>query len=192
METEATQTTRLLTFFKALADESRLKLVGLLAQQPRSVDELAAMLGLSAPTVSHHLARLQDAGLVQAQAQQYYNIYALRTETLQELAREILATEKLAEAAAGVNQDAFADKVLGDFLECGRLKSIPSQLKKKQVVVRWLADNFQPGKQYSEKQVNAILKKYHDDYATLRRELVDMKYLARKEGIYWRLETPRV
>ncbi len=182
------ETAKLLTFFKALADESRLKLIGLLAQEPRSVDELAAMLGLSAPTVSHHLARLQKAGLVEARAQQYYNIYTLRTETLQEMAREILATEKLAEVAAEVNQDAFASKVLGDFLERGRLKTIPSQLKKKQVVIRWLADNFEPGKQYTEKQVNAILKKYHDDYATLRRELVDMKYLARKDGEYWRVQ----
>ncbi len=182
------ETTKLLTFFKALADESRLKLIGLLAQQPRSVDELAAMLDLSAPTVSHHLARLQQAGLVEARAQQYYNIYTLRTEALQEMAREILATEKLAEVAAEVNQDAFARKVLGDFLERGRLKTIPSQLKKKQVVIRWLADNFEPGKQYTEKQVNAILKKYHDDYATLRRELVDMKYLARKDGVYWRVQ----
>ncbi len=187
MDAETTESTRLLTFFKALADESRLKIVGLLAHQPRSVDELAAMLDLTAPTVSHHLARLQQAGLVEARAQQYYNIYALRTDALQEMAREILATEKLAEVASGVNQDAFTNKVLGDFLERGRLKAIPSQLKKKQAVIQWLAENFEPGKRYAEKQVNAILKKYHDDYATLRRELVDMKYLARKDGVYWRL-----
>jgi len=178
----------LLTFFKALADESRLKIVGLLAQQPRSVDELAAMLDLSAPTISHHLSRLLEAGLVQAQAQQYYSVYALRTEVLREMAREALSTEKLVAAAAEVDQDAFASKVLRDFIERGRLKTIPSQLKKKQVLLRWLAQNFEPGKEYPEKQVNTILKSYHDDYATLRRELVDYKYLGRRNAVYWRVE----
>lgn len=178
---------RLLNFFKALSNESRLKIVGLLAQQARSGDELAAMLGLGAPTVSHHLARLQEAGLVEARAQQYYNVYALRASALQAMARELLSTEKLAEVAAEVNQDAFANKILGDYLARGRLKVIPSQLKKKQVVIGWLAENFQPNRKYSEKQVNVILKKYHDDFATLRRELVNMKHLARKDGIYWRI-----
>src|SRR5919202_209884 len=178
---------QLLAFFKALADENRLKIVGLLAQQPRSVDDLAAMLGLTAPTVSHHLARLQAADLVEARAQQYYNVYSLRTSALQAMAQQILSTERLAETAEHVDQDAFGKKVLGDFVVQGRLKAIPSQLKKKQVVIHWMAQKFQPGKKYSEKQVNAVLKPIHDDFATLRRELINMKYLARQDGVYWRI-----
>ncbi len=177
----------LLTFFKALADESRLKIVGLLAHQPRSVDELAAILELSAPTVSHHLGRLQEAGLVQAQAQQYYSVYTLRTDVLQEMARQVLSTEKLAEVVEGVDEDAFGKKVLKDYLELGKIKTIPSQLKKRQVILRWLADKFEPGKHYPEKQVNTIIKEVHEDFATLRRELVDGKYMARKDGQYWRI-----
>src|SRR5512140_2467843 len=134
------ETGTLLVFFKALADESRLKIVGLLAHQPRSVDEIAAILELSAPTVSHHLGRLQEAGLVQAQAQQYYNVYALRTDVLQGMARQVLSTDKLAEVVEGVDEDAFGKKVLRDYLERGKLKTIPSQLKKRQVILRWLAD----------------------------------------------------
>ena len=64
----------LVNFFKALADPSRLKIVGLLAQQPYSVEELAALLQLKPSTVSHHLARLSEAGLVSAKVDGYYNI----------------------------------------------------------------------------------------------------------------------
>ncbi len=182
-----TETAPLLAFFKALADETRLKIVGLLAHQPRSVDELAASLELSAPTVSHHLGRLQEIGLVQAQAQQYYSVYSLQTDVLQAMARQVLSTEKLAEVAEGVDEDAFGKKVLKDYLEHGKLKTIPSQLKKRQVILRWLADKFEPGKEYPEKEVNTIIKQVHEDFATLRRELVDGKYMMRKNGFYWRI-----
>ena len=181
------QTQRLLVFFKALADESRLKIIGLLSHEPRSGDELAALLGLSAPTVSHHLARLQAAGLVEARAQQYYSVYSLRTDALHEMAREVLSTERLSAVADDVDMDAYDKKVLANYVEDGRIKQIPSQLKKMEVIIRWLARLFEPGKQYKEKQVNEMLKVHHEDYATLRRELVDMHYLARKDGVYWRL-----
>lgn len=179
---------QLLDFFKALANEARLKIIGLLAQQPRSVDELAAMLELSAPTVSHHLAQLQKARLVEARAQQYYNVYSLRKDVLEEMARDILSVERLSQVAETVDQDSFTNKVLKDYLVHGRLKTIPSQLKKKEVVIRWLAQKFEPAKKYPEKQVNTILKAYHDDFATLRRELVDMKLMVRKDGVYWRTD----
>ena len=88
-----------------------------------------------------------------------------------------------------MNEDAFANKVVRDFVgQDGRLKQIPSQLKKRQAILQWLAGNFEAGKRYPEKQVNVMLKKYHEDYATLRRELVDRGYLARKEGVYWKVE----
>lgn len=186
------KTQQLLEFFKALADESRLKIVGLLAQQPRSVDELAAMLGVSAPTVSHHLARLLAANLVEARAEQYYSVYSLKTDTLQQMSRELLTADVLAEAAEGVDTDAFGKKVLGDFVVRGRLKTIPAQLKKRQVILRWLADRFVPGKEYPEKQVNEMLKQVHEDSATLRRELVDYQYMTRKNGIYRRIEKDAV
>jgi predicted transcriptional regulator len=181
------QIDRLLGFFKALADESRLKIIGLLAHEPRSVDELATMLGLSGPTVSHHLARLQAAGLVEARAQQYYSVYSLRTDTLHTMAKEILSTEKLSEVAEDVDQDAYAKKVMSNYVENGKIKQIPTQLKKQEVIIRWLAKLFEPGKTYSEKQVNEMLKQHHEDFALLRRELVDMGHLARKNGQYWRV-----
>ena len=183
------QMDKLVEFFKALADESRLKIIGLVAQQPRSVDELAAMLELSGPTISHHLSYLQHVGLVEARAQQYYSIYSLRTSALHAMAKEILSTEKLTRTVTeDVDQDAYANKVLANYVVNGRLKQIPSQFKKLEVIIRWLAKNFEPGRQYTEKQVNEILKKYHADFATLRRELVDFHLLDRKNNVYWHID----
>lgn len=182
-----TQMDKLLEFFKALADQSRLKIVGLLAQQPRSVDELAAMLELSGPTISHHLQYLQHAGLVEARAQQYYSVYSLKVDTLHRMAKEILSTEKLTQVTEDVDQDAYAKKVMATYVVNGKLKQIPTQLKKVEVIIRWLAREFERDRQYTEKQVNEILKQHNEDYATLRRELVEMGYLDRKNGVYWKI-----
>ncbi len=97
--TETNPPTQLLEFFKALADESRLKIVGLLATAPRSVEEIAALLKLAPPTISHHLSRLQSIGLVQAESQQYYNVYSLNTAHLNVLAQTLLTPSAILEAA---------------------------------------------------------------------------------------------
>ena len=108
----------LLTFFKAMADANRLKIVGLLARQSYTVEQLAAMLGLGASTVSHHLSRLSDAGLVTAAARSYYNYYQLKTERIEQVAHLLLAKETLP-AVAGemrVDNDAYDRKVFSHYL----------------------------------------------------------------------------
>ena len=69
------ETETLLAFFKALAHESRLRMVGLLAEQERSVDELATLLALKPPTISHHLARLRGVGLVEGLVSSEHSIF---------------------------------------------------------------------------------------------------------------------
>lgn len=181
------RTGRLVLFFKALADENRLRIVGLLADKPRSVEELAAMLQLSSATVSHHLQRLVAADLVEARALQYYNMYALRHSTLLEMAKQLEGADVLKETTGGLDLDRYANKVLDDYIVRGRLKTIPRQLKKRQVVLNHLAKKFELGKRYSERQVNEIVKAFHADFATLRRELVNEKLLARDREYYWRV-----
>ena len=82
---------KLLLFFKALADANRLKILGLLAQRPYSGEELAALLGLKASTVSHHLSRLSQVGLVSARAEGYYSVYRLEECNITENAPALLA-----------------------------------------------------------------------------------------------------
>ena len=180
----------LVAIFKALADSSRLKIVGLLAQQPYSVEQLAVLLDLKAPTVSHHLAKLSEVGLVSAKAEGYYSVYYLEEATLQKT-RLLFSKQDLSAAVAGVDVNAYDRKVVRDFsLEDGRLKTIPAQRKKLEAVLRHVVKAFEPGRRYPEKEVNVILATFHDDTATLRRELVGYGLMQREGGggDYWRAE----
>ncbi len=184
-----TENTELVLLFKALADTSRLKIVGLLAQQPYSVEQLAAMLELKASTISHHLSRLAEAGLVSAKAEGYYSIYQLEKETLKINMQRIFSNEQIAAVTADVDMDAFEHKVVKDYSTAdGRLKTIPAQRKKLEIVLRHVVKAFEPGIRYSEKQVNEILSRYHPDTASLRRELVGYGLMQREGGggDYWR------
>lgn len=188
---ETTLTQELLTFFKALADANRLKIVGLLATQPMSVEQLAHVLNLGASTVSHHLARLSEAGLVSARPESYYNVYRLEADALEKMARRLLSSETLPAVAADVDTDSYDRKVVANFSDPGgRIKALPAQQKKLLAVLRHVARSFEPGVRYPEKQVNEILKQFSDDTATLRRLLVDFRFLARQGGggEYWLAE----
>lgn len=180
----------LVTFFKALADSNRLKIVGLLAEKAYSVEELAALLKLKPSTVSHHLSRLSEAGLVQSHSESYYSVYQLDKQMLEEKRRTMFSQAELSTVAAEVDADAYDAKVVRDFTRRdGSLKTIPAQRKKLDAVLRHVARSFDVGKRYSEKRVNEILAKYHEDTATLRRELVGAGLMQREGGggEYWRV-----
>ena len=85
--------------------------------------------------------------------------------------------------------DGYDRKVIGDFTRPnGSLKEIPAQRKKLEAILRYVVRDFEPGKRYSEKQVNKILSRYHEDTASLRRELVGAKLMEREGGggEYWK------
>jgi hypothetical protein len=183
------ENTELVAIFKSLADASRLKIIGLLAQQPYTVEQLAAMLDLKASTISHHLSRLSEAGLVSARAEGYYSVYQLEKEALDRSMQRIFSSEQIAAVTAGVDMDAFERKVVNDFsTPDGRLKTIPAQRKKLEAILRHVVRVFEPGERYSEKQVNDMLARFHKDTATLRRELVGYGLMVREGGggEYWR------
>jgi predicted transcriptional regulator len=188
MEETVDRTEYLLEFFKVLADEKRLQIVGLLARQEYSVEELAAILHLSSATVSHHLRRLVKADLVQARADQHYHVYSLQLQTLRDMSQQILSQDKLQETAEHLDLDAYDRKVLRDYIKGGRLKLIPRQWKKREVVLRYLVEQFDQDRRYTEREVNEILSRTYDDYATLRRELIDSRRMDRERDVYWRIE----
>ncbi|MBA3824048.1 MAG: metalloregulator ArsR/SmtB family transcription factor [Ktedonobacterales bacterium] len=174
----------LLLFFRALADETRLRMIGLLATHERSVEELATLLDLRMPTISHHLAKLREAGLVTMRRDGNTHHYALDSEHLHARSRELLTpatTRALAEDTPG---EAWERKIIHDFFEGERLKEIPASRKKRDVILRWFAQHFAADEAYTEAQVNGILGRHHDDVATLRREMVGAHLLRREGGIY--------
>ena len=82
------------------------------------------------------------------------------------------------------------DRVLDAFVDgSGRLTAIPVQHKKRMVVLRWLVEDFQPGRLYAEVEVNRIIARRHSDFWALRRYLVDEELMQRREGNYWRTGT---
>lgn len=184
-------TDELLLFFKAMADANRLKIVGLLAQQSYTVEQLAAMLNLGPSTISHHLSRLADAGLVTARPDGHYYYYSLQTEHLHSLAQRLLKEDSLTSLTQDVDLAAYDRKVMSSFTDAeGRISAFPSQEKKLLVLLRYAVKAFEPGRRYSEKQVNQILARYNKDTAFLRRNLVGYKLMDREGGggDYWRLE----
>lgn len=191
----------LLTFFKALADANRLKIVGLLARQPYTVEQLAALLKVSPSTVSHHLSKLAEAGLVSASAQSYYNFYRLENAQIQSMARRLTENDIFPDIASDPENAALPQSAAENYdqktvrhylLPNGRLKTIPAQRKKLMAVLRFLAQAFEPGQRYPESEVNDILGRYHADTASLRRELIGAGLMEREPGgqAYWLSENP--
>jgi hypothetical protein len=88
-----------------------------------------------------------------------------------------------------VSSQTWEERVLATFMERGRLTQIPAKRKKRLVVLRWLADHFRPAERYSEAQVNDLLRRYHEDVASLRRAMVDEELMQRSHGLYWRAGT---
>ena len=190
----AAHTATLVALFKALADPNRLKIVGLLAQQPYTVEQLAALLGVGSPTTSHHLRKLAKVGLVEAKAEGYYSVYSLRADKLQEQAKLLLGEDGLGNLAAGVDvsavDSAFDRKVLSTFTdENGAITAFPVQQKKYLVLLRHVLSAFEPSVRYPEREVNERLLRFSADTARLRRSLVEHGLMAREGGggAYWRL-----
>lgn len=178
--------TKIIMFFKALSDESRLKIVGALSSAERTVDEIAELLDLKAPTVSHHLSRLKEVSLVSMRTVGTSHVYSLNFDELRLLSKRMLTIDTMTAINDEVASDAWERKILKDFFDGERLKEIPASRKKREVILKFLVDRFEHDRQYPEKEVNTIISKHHPDFATLRRELIGAHLLQRENGVYWR------
>ncbi len=181
------QLDQLLEFFKALGNESRLKIIGILANRACTVGELADLLDLKEPTVSHHLAKLKELDLVRMESDGTTHIYALNQDALIRMNRDLFSPQNMAALVGNVDEQSWEDKVLRTFVIDGRLTQIPAQYKKQMVVLRWLVERFEFDRRYAEKELNEIIQQVHPDYATLRRYMIDEKLMARENSIYWRI-----
>ncbi|MBQ8200504.1 MAG: metalloregulator ArsR/SmtB family transcription factor [Clostridia bacterium] len=178
--------TEALTLFKCLADKSRLQILKSLAQEDMYVERLAERLGLTPPTISFHLKKLSEVGAVRSYKTQYYTMYALQDEVFRTTILELLM-ERSDEADLQAQRDeAYRQKVLKTFFEYGKLRSIPTQKKKERIVLEEIVRAFEPGRRYTEREVNIILADYHDDFCTLRRDMIGEKLMQREQQVYWR------
>ena len=164
----------------ALADEERLLVVGALALGAATTDEVQARTDLPKRRVLEALTRLEGVGLVVRDKDGSWSFDVAR---LKEIARHARPRDEPDDVG---DVDARTASVLRTFLRGGRLTQIPTQHAKRLVVLDHICRIFDIGVRYPEKEVNALLRAFHPDYAALRRYLVEDGFLARERNVYWR------
>ncbi len=175
--------------FKCLSDASRLNIIATLRGGEAYGELLAQRLGLSASTLSFHMKKLEEAGLVASRKEQYYTVYTLNGEITQMRLTELLGEEPSAEEdEAQKREEAYRKKVIEAFFDGEQLRSIPVQRKKKLIVLQKIAEAFTPGQVYEEAALSEIIARVHPDYCTLRRDMVSEGSLRRDNGKYVRIK----
>jgi hypothetical protein len=159
-----------------LGDDERLRVVAAIALGARTVDDVANSGDLKPQEVRRALPRLMSAGVVEDQDGLRVDVAAFREAARDRPPRERDLPNATLEQA----------RVLRNFVEEGRLRAVPVRAAQRRVVLEYLAERFDDGVEYPEAQVNELLSRFHDDYASLRRFLVDEGLLTRQAGRYRR------
>lgn len=167
--------------FKCLADKSRLQILKSLMREDMYVERLAERLGLTPATISFHLKKLEDARAVTSYKEQYYTMYTLRKEVFMTSILDIIKEESDEAQEQAAREEAYRKKVISSFFEYGKLKSIPAQRKKELIILEEIAEYFEKERIYTEQEVNEIIGQIHDDYCTLRRDMIS-EHIMRREG----------
>jgi hypothetical protein len=159
----------------------RRAIVALLSERRRTLTEVMVALDCRRDEAHKHLRRLVDAGLVEEITTAHRAVtYGLAPGA------DITALDRLHQPKARRTAQDEAAQVLANYLVDGRLKAIPASAKRKLPILVWLLEQFERERRYPEREVNALLKRYHEDYALLRRALIDLRFMYRADGHYWR------
>ncbi len=180
--------TMLVKLFKALGDHSRLEIVKALIKKPMYVEILAQCLQLNASTVSFHLKKLQECGLVTASREQYYMVYTLEDSLIATPIKTLIANASNLETAPNDKEKEYQTKVLSTFLVNGKLTRLPIQRKKRRIILEYIAGQFAWDTAYPEREFSLSLSEFHEDFCTLRREMICEKLFLRKDAIYYRMD----
>lgn len=165
---------------KLLADETRMKIVGILAKEDSYVELIAARLSITEATVCYHLKKMEQAGLVSASRSQFYIIYSLNKPILDRTLMDIVTADQ----SETDSEEKYNREVLEKFFKYGRLTHIPVQHKKREIVLREIARSFEAGRTYPETEVNDIIHRFHEDHCTIRREMIAFGIMERDHEIY--------
>ncbi|MBH9968757.1 metalloregulator ArsR/SmtB family transcription factor [[Bacillus] enclensis] len=174
-------------FHKTMGDPTRIKIVHLLGVGSLHVNAIAGKLGLTAPTISHHLNKLKECNLVYSRRDKNTMYYFLNKKVLEHHAAVLERFTNQKGVTTQMNEKILKEKqkVLNNFMEkSGRMKSIPAQQKKKFFLLEHMVEGLKTGTKYTEKEINEYIKNFHDDFATLRREFIIHQFMFRENGIY--------
>ena len=160
-----------------LGDEERLRVVAAITLGARTIDDVARTGGLQPGDVRRALPRLVAAGVVEDDGGLRVDLTRFRAAARERPPRNRELPDATPEQA----------RVLRNFVTEGRLRSIPVRESQRRVVLEYLAQQLELGTEYSEAEVNELLGRFHEDYASLRRYLVDERFVTRAAGIYRRV-----
>ena len=172
-----------LELLKLLADETRLSILNLLLKEDSYVEKLACELSLTPATICYHLKKMEAAGMVRCSRSQFYIIYALNRDIFDRPLYELIQTD----TPQISTEEKYKKEVLSHFFKYGRLTQLPTQRKKREIVLREIAEAFVIGRTYDEKEVNEIIHRFHDDHCLVRREMIACGIMARDKETYWRI-----
>jgi ArsR family transcriptional regulator len=170
--------------FKCLGDKSRLLIINNLIESPMYVELLSERLNLAPSTISFHLKKLEEVKLVYSVKEQYYVVYHLNNDMLSLRLNDLINVVQPEKDVQTEREEQYKRSVISAFFEYGKLKSIPVQQKKRRIVLEEIAKKFEPAKAYAEREVNIIIADFHDDFCTIRREMIAFKIMERDHNIY--------
>ena len=172
-----------LELLKLLADETRLEILNILLREDSYVEKIACELSLTPATICYHLKKMEATGVVNCSRSQFYIIYSLNREIFDKPLYELIKKdEELVDT-----EKKYKKEVISHFFKYGRLTQLPTQRKKREIVLWEIAKEFKSGEKYDEKEVNEVIHKFHEDHCTIRREMIACGIMAREKEIYWLL-----
>ena len=166
---------------KILADETRLEILNILLNEDSYVEKIACQLSLTPATVCYHLKKMETAGVVNCSRTQFYIIYSVNRNIFEKPLYDFIKKENISAEA----DNKYEKEVLSRFFKYGKLTQLPTQRKKREIVLKEIAKSFEVGKKYDEKEVNEIIHIFHEDHCLIRREMIACSIMAREKETYW-------
>ena len=173
-----------LELLKLLADETRLEILNILLKEDSYVEKIACELSLTPATICYHLKKMEAAGVVNCSRSQFYIIYSLNRDIFEKPLYELIKKDDVVVDT----EEKYKKEVVSNFFKYGRLTQIPTQRKKREIVLFEILKQFETDREYGEKEVNEIILRYHEDFCTIRREMIAFGMMTRDYEIYKRVK----
>ncbi|MBE6673267.1 MAG: DUF2087 domain-containing protein [Ruminococcaceae bacterium] len=148
------------------------------------MEKIACELSLTPATICYHLKKMESAGIVNCSRSQFYIIYSLNREIFDKPLYELIKKDEVIVDT----EEKYKKEVISNFFKYGRLTQIPTQRKKREIVLYEILLQFEIGREYDEKEVNEIILRYHDDFCTIRREMIAFGMMTRNHETYKRIK----
>ncbi len=173
-----------LALLKLLADETRLEILNILLREDSYVEKIACELSLTPATICYHLKKMESAGVVNCSRSQFYIIYSLNRDIFDKPLFELIKKDDIVIDT----EEKYKKEVIFHFFKYGRLTQIPTQRKKREIVLAEILLQFECDREYGEKEVNEIILRYHEDFCTIRREMIAFGMMTRDHERYKRVK----